>query len=213
MKCQAAIFDLDGVIVDTAKFHYQAWKETAKELGLDFTLEQNELLKGVSRMASLDILLNLAGVTASQKEKERMADEKNQRYVLLTQTVTPADALPGIVDCITQLKRRGVKIVLGSASKNARPVLDRLGLTGQFDTIVDGTQVSNPKPDPEVFLKGAELTGVPTDRCVVFEDSVAGIQAAKTGGMFAVGVGDPSILALADIVVQRTDCEAVYQLF
>lgn len=213
MRYQAAIFDLDGVIVDTARFHYLAWRETAAELGLDFTLEQNELLKGVSRMASLEILLKLAGRTAGEEEKLRMAEEKNRRYTGLVQTLTPADALPGAVDALDCLRRMGVRTALGSASRNAGTVLERLALAGRFDAIVDGTMVSRPKPDPEVFLRGAELLGIPPERCVVFEDSAAGIEAALSGGMYAVGIGGADVLEWANVLVRRIDREEVYRLF
>lgn len=213
MKYTAAIFDLDGVLVDTAHFHYLAWKETARELGFDFSSAQNELLKGVSRMAALDILLRLAGREASPKERQYLAEIKNRRYVAFAQTLKPHDILPGVKACLQTLRERGVGIALGSASKNAAPVLERLNIKGYFDAIIDGTKAEQAKPDPQVFVMGAKALGRKPSCCVVFEDAVAGIKAAKAAGMFAVGVGKPEILLQADCVVQNLDSDEVYRLF
>lgn len=197
------IFDLDGVIVDTAKYHYLAWAALARELGFEFTPEQGEATKGVSRMASLDIVLCVGGMENrfSPEEKERLAAEKNARYLNYVSTMTPDDVLPGVRAFLADLKRNGVKIALGSASKNAGTILDRCALRDVFDAIVDGTLVSRAKPDPVVFSKGAELLGIAPERCVVFEDAAAGIEAATRAGMRSVGVGGDKLLARATMAI------------
>ncbi|MCT4603234.1 MAG: beta-phosphoglucomutase [Marinifilum sp.] len=200
-KISACIFDLDGVVVDTAKYHYIAWKSLANELGFDFTEEDNERLKGVSRMTSLDILLEIGGVELDKKTKLELADKKNKNYVEYILKMTPDEILPGVKDFFNELKAQGIKIALGSASKNAMTILNQLELTDYFDAVVDGTHVSNAKPDPEVFLKGAELLGVSPLECVVFEDAEAGVEAAINGNMKCVGIGSPDVLGKANIVV------------
>jgi beta-phosphoglucomutase len=200
-KISACIFDLDGVVVDTAKYHYIAWKSLANELGFDFTEEDNEKLKGVSRMTSLDILLEIGGVELDEKIKLELADKKNKNYVEYILKMTPDEILPGVKDFFNELKKRGIKIALGSASKNAMTILNQLELTDYFDAVVDGTHVSNAKPDPEVFLKGAELLGVSPLECIVFEDAEAGVEAAINGNMKCVGIGSPDVLGKANIVV------------
>lgn len=200
---KGALFDLDGVIVDTAKYHYIAWRQLAQSLGFDFTELDNERLKGVSRMASLDILLEIGGMQErfSNDEKQRMATEKNDRYVSLIRQMRPDEILPGTEAFLTALHHKGIKVALGSASKNAMLILDNLRLTPLFDAIIDGTKVSKAKPDPEVFLKGAEALGLRPEECVVFEDAVAGIEAARAGGMKCVGIGSPDVLTKADIII------------
>ncbi|MPQ47713.1 beta-phosphoglucomutase [Marinifilum sp. N1E240] len=200
-KISACIFDLDGVVVDTAKYHYIAWKSLANELGFDFTEEDNERLKGVSRMTSLDILLEIGGVELDDKTKLELADKKNKNYVEFILKMTPDEILPGVKDFFNELKAEGVKIALGSASKNAMTILNQLELTDYFDAVVDGTHVSNAKPDPEVFLKGAELLGFSPSECIVFEDAEAGVEAAINGNMRCVGIGSPEVLGKANIVV------------
>lgn len=202
METKACLFDLDGVIVDTAKYHYQAWRSLARRLGFDFSPAHNERLKGVSRMASLDILLEVGGISGvSDADKQRMADEKNAEYVSLISRMTPDEVLPGAEDFLRSLRAAGIRTALGSASKNAMTILDRLQLTPLFDAIVDGTKVAKAKPDPEVFLRGAEALGVMPAECVVFEDAEAGIEAAIAGGMRCVGIGNPDILHRANLVV------------
>lgn len=213
MKHTAAIFDLDGVLVDTAKFHYLAWRDIAARLGLDFTLEQNEALKGVSRMGSLDIIVRLSGKTVPLEQRELLAAEKNEKYVALTETLTESDCLPGAKEFLQTLRQAGIPTALGSASRNALPVLDRLGITSLFDVIIDGTKVQHPKPDPEVFLRGAQELRVPVSECVVFEDAAAGIRAAKTAGMYTVGIGDPKVLSMADMVIPHLDTSIIPSLF
>lgn len=202
METKACLFDLDGVIVDTAKYHYQAWRSLARRLGFDFSPAHDERLKGVSRMASLDILLEVGGISGvSDADKQRMADEKNAEYVSLISRMTPDEVLPGAEDFLRSLRAAGIRTALGSASKNAMTILDRLQLTPLFDAIVDGTKVAKAKPDPEVFLRGAEALGVAPAECVVFEDAEAGIEAAIAGGMRCVGIGSPDILGRANLVV------------
>jgi beta-phosphoglucomutase len=198
---KACLFDLDGVIVDTARFHYIAWKSLANELGFEFTEKDNERLKGVSRMKSLDILLEIGQLTFTELEKEKLADRKNKLYVSYIEQMTPNDTLPGVASFLTGLSEKGIKTALGSASKNAPLILERIGLGHLFDAIVDGNSISSAKPDPEVFLKGAELLGVAPENCVVFEDAVAGLEAARNAGMPCIGIGDPEILNLADKVI------------
>jgi len=192
------LFDLDGVIVDTAVFHFQAWRRLAQKLGGDFTEEQNEQLKGVSRVDSLKKIIEWTGATVSEEEFQTLMVEKNEWYLELVQGLGPQDALPGALDFLQTAYDQGLKIALGSASKNAPMILEKLGITPLFTAIIDGNNVVNGKPHPEVFLKGAEALGLEPSECVVFEDSIAGVQAAKTGGMSSVGIGDAETLR-ADI--------------
>lgn len=194
MSKKAFIFDLDGVIVDTAKYHYLAWKKIASELGIDFTHEQNELLKGVSRERSLDIILELGNVTASQEQKDQWLVQKNEDYLSYLVTMNQSEILPGVVEVLGFLKTNEQFIALGSASKNARPILEKTGVLSYFDAIVDGNDVSNAKPDPEVFLQAARKLGVKNENSIIFEDSVAGIQAANIANMTSVGIGEATIL-------------------
>lgn len=195
---KGAIFDLDGVIVDTASFHYLAWKRLADELGFYFSPADNERLKGVSRMKSLDILLEVGNISATGEEKIEMAEKKNKWYVESLKTLTQNDLLDGAKQYLESLRKKGVKIALGSASKNAPMILEKLHITELFDAVVDGNSVSNAKPDPEVFLKAAELLQLSPEECVVFEDSQAGIDAAKTAGMGTVAIDKSGVLKGAD---------------
>lgn len=201
---QGAIFDLDGVLVDTAKYHFLAWKQLADELGFDFTRQQNEALKGVSRMRSLELLLGFGGMMGrfSEEEMHDMAEKKNRIYVEYVKKLRQEELLPGVKELLERMKDSGIKIALGSASKNAEMILEGLGITKYFDAIVDGTMVTKAKPDPEVFLLGAKLLGVSAEECVVFEDSTAGIQAAKRAGMGTVGIGKRKNLLEADMVLE-----------
>ena len=202
MPISACLFDLDGVIVDTAKYHYLAWKELAKELGFHFTEADNERLKGVSRMASLDILLEVGSIThVSDSEKYVMASKKNDRYVSYISKMTPQEILPGVLDFLHDVQSSGVKIALGSASKNTGLILERVKLRKWFDVVIDGNRVTRAKPDPEVFLLGAWELGVMPLQCVVFEDAAAGIEAAIRAGMKCVGVGNPAILHCAHTII------------
>lgn len=198
---QACLFDLDGVIVDTAQFHYIAWREMAQDLGFDLTREENERLKGISRMESLEIVLSIGGVQLSAEEKAQRASAKNARYLELCMQMTPEDALPGLRTFLNELKSNGIPSGLGSASKNAKVILERIDMLHYFDTIVDGNRITKGKPDPQVFLMGASDLGIDPAHCAVFEDAVAGIQSANAAGMFAVGVGEASVLTEADTVI------------
>ena len=188
------IFDLDGVIVDTAHFHFKAWKKTADEIGFNLTEELNEKLKGVSRVASLQKILEWADVSISQEQFEKITYEKNEDYLSYVRKMTKADILPGVYDFIENLKQRGYPIGLGSASKNAMHILEQVELLKMFDVIVDGNSVTKAKPDPEVFLNAAKLLNIQPQDCIVFEDSEAGIQAANIAKMTSIGIGNPTIL-------------------
>jgi beta-phosphoglucomutase len=202
---ESCIFDLDGVVVDTAKYHFLAWKALAEELGFEFTPENNERLKGVSRMQSLEILLKIGGLNFPEKEKLAMAERKNALYVSYIEKMTPDEILPGARQFLRELKANGIRTALGSASKNAPMILERLQLSGMFDVVIDGNSISEAKPNPEVFLKGAEKLGVAPANCVVFEDAIAGIEAARNGGMQCVGIGDRATLGMADLVIPGFD--------
>ncbi|SDJ25529.1 beta-phosphoglucomutase [Pedobacter sp. ok626] len=198
----ACIFDLDGVLVDTALYHYDAWKQLANSLGFDFTHAQNEQLKGVSRMRSLDMILKWGDVEKTEAEKEALAGLKNSWYVAMISKMTEAEVLPGSLKLLQDLKEQGIKIALGSASKNSGLILERTNLAHFFDAIVDGNTVSASKPDPEVFVKAAELLGALNKDCVVFEDAQAGVQAAIAAGMAIVGIGDAENLQGAQVVIK-----------
>lgn len=197
----AGIFDLDGVIVDTAKYHYLAWKRLADSLRIDFTETDNERLKGVSRVRSLEILLEIGELTFDDDAKAEMAEQKNAWYVEYVHQMDASEILPGAAEYIRGLRKKGVKTALGSASKNTQLILQRLGIAPLFDAVVDGNKVTRAKPDPEVFLRAADELRVPPASCVVFEDAEAGIEAALRAGMGAVGIGDPAILRKADVVI------------
>jgi beta-phosphoglucomutase len=201
MHIKACIFDLDGVIVDTAKYHFLAWKRLTDELGISFTHEDNERLKGVSRMASLDIILELGGRSVTDRQKIEYATLKNEWYVDYITRMTPDEILPGTVKFITELRKANIKTAIGSASKNTPMILERTGIRNLFDGIADGNNVKNAKPDPEVFQTAAKLLKVKDEDCVVFEDAVAGIQAALNAGMKSIGIGSEKILWKAHMVV------------
>lgn len=201
MKIEACLFDLDGVIVDTAKYHFLAWKQLAGELGISFTEENNELLKGVSRMRSLDIILELGNKVLTEEQKNKFATKKNEVYLDFIYKMKDDELLPGVKQFIEEIKSQGVRVALGSASKNAQLILHQLNIEGLFDAVIDGNKVSQAKPDPEVFLKGAEALQVENRHCVVFEDAIAGVEAAKNADMLCVGIGDKKNLGQADIVI------------
>ncbi len=194
MTKKAFIFDLDGVIVDTAKYHFLAWEKLANQLGINFTHEHNEELKGVSRVRSLDLILALGNITASQEDKNKWLIQKNEDYLSYLVDMDEREILPGVVKVLECLKNNNQAIALGSASKNARPILKKTNIMHFFDAIVDGNDVSNAKPDPEVFLQAAQRLSINKENAVVFEDSVAGIQAANSAKMTSVGIGDSSVL-------------------
>jgi len=197
------LFDLDGVIVDTAKYHYLAWQKIASRLNIDFTLKDNELLKGVSRVRSLDIILELGKIKASQENKNKWLVEKNNEYLSYLVNMDKNEILPGVLDVLNFLKEKKQFIVLGSASKNARPILEKTEILHYFDAIVDGNDVTNAKPDPEVFLIGAKKVNVMPENAIVFEDSVSGIQAANIGNMTSIGIGEKKTLHEADYVFEN----------
>lgn len=198
------IFDLDGVIVDTAKYHYLAWKKLANELGFEFTEEQNELLKGVSRIRSLEILLNIGKVELSEKKKQELLIAKNEEYLEYVSKMTSDEILPGIQEVLLFLKNKKIPFALGSASKNAPLILKKVGLFDKFDAIVDGNDVTKAKPDPEVFLIGAKKLNAKPENCIVIEDALAGIQAANNAGMISVAIGDKELLNEADYNLSNT---------
>lgn len=198
MKKRGFIFDLDGVIVDTAKYHYLAWRKLAQTLGFEFTEEQNELFKGVSRKRCLEILLELGNIHATQEQFNRWMVEKNEDYLAYITKMDASEILPDVPRVLRFLKSRNLPIALGSASKNARPILEKVQLLPYFDVIVDGNSVTKAKPDPEVFLLAAQQLGADPSSCVVFEDAVAGIEAANAAHMTSIGIGDATILHGAD---------------
>jgi beta-phosphoglucomutase len=197
---KACLFDLDGVIIDTAKYHFIAWREIATELGFDFTERNNERLKGVSRTRSLDILLEVGRISLGDAEKARLAQEKNARYLQYVSQIRPEDILPGAREFLIECRNSNLKTALGSASKNAMAILNLIQMGPLFDAIVDGNKVSKVKPDPEVFLTAARELGVLPQDCAVFEDAEAGIEAALAAKMLAVGIGDPVTLRKAHFV-------------
>lgn len=198
MNKKAFIFDLDGVIVDTAKFHFMAWKKLADSLNISFTHEINEQLKGVSRVRSLEIILSQGNLQASQEDKNQWLIQKNEDYLAFVSKMDKSEILPRVEEVLQFLKTNNQYIVLGSASKNARPILEKVNILHYFDALVDGNDVTNAKPDPEVFLQGANQVQVDYKNAIVFEDSVAGIQAANVAGMTSIGIGEKEILHESD---------------
>lgn len=201
MTYKACLFDLDGVLVDTAIYHFQAWKMLGENFNYQLTEEQNEQLKGVSRVESLNLILDWANYSATAEQKEAWLIEKNENYLQLISNMNPAEILPGVLDFLGQIKELGYKIALGSASKNSEVILTKTGLLPWFDLIIDGNKVKKSKPDPEVFLKGAEGLGFQPEECIVFEDAQAGVEAAKKGGMKTIGIGEADVLSEADKVI------------
>ena len=202
MNKKAFIFDLDGVIVDTAKYHFLAWQKIANQLNINFTLEDNELFKGVSRVRSLDIILELGQVTASQEDKNKWLTQKNEEYLTYLVDMDQSELLPDVLTILQFLKKNNQPIALGSASKNARPILEKTGILSYFDAIVDGNDVTNAKPDPEVFLIAAQQLGISPENAIVFEDSVAGVQAANVANMISIGIGDVKTLHEAKYIFE-----------
>ena len=200
MNKKGFIFDLDGVIVDTAKYHYLAWKKLANELGFEFTEEQNEMFKGVSRKRCLEILLDLGNIDASQEQFDRWMVEKNEDYLSFIDKMDESEILPKVKKVLKYLNKKDQPIALGSASKNAQPILEKVGLMHYFQSIVDGNSITKAKPDPEVFLIAASDLKMKPEDCVVFEDSVAGIQAANIANMISIGIGDKNVLHEADYI-------------
>jgi beta-phosphoglucomutase len=198
MQKVGIIFDLDGVIVDTAKYHYRAWKKLANDLGFEFTVEQNELFKGVSRKRCLEILLDIGAIEASKKQFDKWMVEKNLDYLAYIEAMDASKILPDVLKILKFLKNQNIPIALGSASKNARPILEKVKLLPYFDFIVDGNNVTKAKPDPEVFLIAAQKMNIEPECCIVFEDAVAGIEAANNAKMTSIGIGEANVLSEAD---------------
>ena len=198
---KACIFDLDGVIVDTVPAHYVAWKAMADELNIPFTEIDNEQLKGVSRTESMKRILAMGGVTKSNSEIEELTTRKNHIYVDIISKMTPEDILPGVIDFLDLLDANKIDVALGSSSKNAPVILKAVGLADRFKVSVDGNQITHSKPHPEVFLLGADQLGYNPSECVVFEDAISGVQAAKRGSFKCIGVGDSAVLGDADAVI------------
>ncbi len=197
MEYKGIIFDLDGVICHTDKYHYQAWKKLADKLGIYFDEKINNRLRGVSRMESLEIILEKSDKTYDEQEKIRFAEEKNSLYKELLQKMTPEDLSQEVKTTLEQLKEKGFKLAIGSSSKNAKFILERIGLSEFFDAVSDGNNITQSKPSPEVFLKAAEYLGLEPGACLVVEDAEAGLQAAVNGGMDCAGIGDASGSSLA----------------
>lgn len=200
-RFKAVIFDLDGVITDTAHYHYLAWKRLAESQGVHFDHAFNENLKGIDRMGSLDLILASSKRVYTQEEKLALADEKNCHYQELIATMSSADLLPGAVRALDVVRAAGLRIGLASVSKNAFTVLGRLGITDKFDYVVDAATIARGKPDPEIFLKAARELGVAPEDCLGVEDAVAGVASIKSAGMFALGIGHPFVLTQADVVI------------
>lgn len=198
---EACLFDLDGVIVDTAKYHFVGWQRLADELAVPFTEEDNEQLKGVSRVGSLEYILNKGGLDLDNDTKVRLMERKNVWYLEMVGAMQEDELFPGVVGFIDELRSNGIRVGLGSSSRNAPLILERCGISDRFDAIVDGNQLTFSKPDPEVFLKGADALGVTPSRTVVFEDAVSGIEAGLRGGFRVIGVGAPDTLEGADFVI------------
>lgn len=190
MRHEALIFDLDGVLVDTAKYHYLAWKQLADQLGIPFSERDNERFKGVSRARCMEILLEIGGRTMSPEEQAAYAGQKNGIYIDYIKKMDRSEILPGVTEFLTDAREKHYQIALGSASKNTALILERLELAPYFDAVVDGAKVTQAKPDPQMFLRGAAELGVSPADCIVFEDAAAGVQAAHAGGMLAVGIGE-----------------------
>ena len=200
MNKKGFIFDLDGVIVDTAKYHFLAWQKLAKSIGIDFSHEQNEQLKGVSRVKSLEKILAWGNKTITEDKFNALMASKNDDYLSFIAKMNHDEILPDVPKVLNYLKEQNQPISLGSASKNARQILEKVDLLKQFDAIVDGNDVSKAKPDPEVFLIAAKALSIKPEDCIVFEDSVAGVQAANTANMISIGIGEKSVLHEADYV-------------
>ena len=203
MKVKALLFDLDGVIVSTEKNHFEAWQQTANKLGISFTEHDNEALKGVNRVDSLRKILSLGDLAISEQEFEALLTYKNEVYLASISNLSTSDILPGVMDLLKSAKAKGIKIGLGSSSKNAPMILERLGIKSWFDVLIDGNGVKNPKPDPEVFLNGAKSLGLLPSECLVFEDALSGVKAAKDGGFIAIGVGNPMLKGIADVYLNE----------
>ncbi len=200
MKTSAVIFDLDGVLTDTAEFHFIAWKAIANKLGVDFDIDDNEKLKGVDRENSLMYIIKKGGIAMEANQFNHLLAEKNEHYLTLINDINPSHLFDGVLTCFTTLKKANIKIGLASASKNAALVINKLGIESSFDFIGDAAAVAHSKPAPDIFLSVAEGLKVKPENCVGVEDAVAGISAIKSANMFAVGIGDAKVLTQAELV-------------
>ncbi len=200
----ACIFDLDGVIVDTAHYHFMAWRRLAGELGVTLTEQENEKLKGVSRMDSLEIILKLGGITKNEREKEALATKKNNWFVEYIHSMKSNEIFPGVKELIQQIRASGRKVALASSSKNAETVIELLGIAPLFDVMIDGTMIIKTKPNPEIFLLAASRLNSSPKECLVFEDAEAGVEAAVRAGMKCIGVGSAEQLGKANVIVNNT---------
>lgn len=198
---KACLFDLDGVIVDTAKYHFKAWRKMANALGFDFSEKENEQLKGVSRMDSINLILGWGGITLSETEKQQWASQKNDWYLELLQKMDEKEILPGALEFVQDLQQKGIRIALGSSSKNAVLALTKVNMLHYFEAIIDGTKTTRSKPDPQVFQMGAAALDCQPSQCIVFEDAESGVAAALAGGFYAIGMGSPSNLGAAHLVL------------
>lgn len=198
---KAFIFDLDGVLCFTDKYHYEAWKTVADKLSLPFNEKVNDRLRGVSRMDSLEIILSLGDKTYSQEEKIKFAEEKNEVYRKLLENMTPSDVADEVRETLDELKKRGYKLAIGSSSKNTPLIIEKCDLKKYFDAVSDGNNITRSKPDPEVFLKAAEFLGLKSDDCYVVEDAEAGIDAGKAGGFVTIGIGCAAVYKKTDIAL------------
>jgi len=201
---KACIFDLDGVIIDTAQFHFLSWKRIADELEVTFTIADNEKLKGVGRMQSLEAILSMGNLVIEESEKKKLTDRKNDWFIEFVNKIQPEDIFPGVIEVFNVLKKNSIAIALGSSSKNAQLVIDRLQIRSYFDVIVDGLDIQNTKPNPEVFLKAAKLLNIPAIDCIVVEDAQAGVEAALRAGMKCIGIGTKEKLRNANLVLTQT---------
>ncbi len=198
---KACLFDLDGVIVDTAKYHFKAWKKMANALGFDFSEKENEQLKGVSRMDSINLILGWGDIALSEEEKQQWASQKNDWYLDFLQKMDKKEILPGALEFVQDLQQKGIRIALGSSSKNAVLALSKVGMLHYFEAIIDGTKTTRSKPDPQVFQMGAAALDCHPSECIVFEDAESGVAAALAGGFYAVGLGSPDNLGAAHLVL------------
>ena len=211
-KIKACLFDLDGVIVDSAKHHFTAWRDLALSLGIDFKKEHNDQLKGVGRMESLDFILSLGDINLDYEKKQELAANKNEAYIELIQDLDQSEILPGVLPFLQSLQKEGIRIALGSSSRNGGIILRKLEIEHFFESIIDGTKTTRTKPDPQVFEMGAEALGVKPNECLVFEDAIKGIEAARAGGFNVIGVGKDEELSIADYVIESFEKISVDKL-
>lgn len=205
------IFDLDGVIVSTDHYHYLAWKDMANSINIDFNEKTNDRLRGVSRRESLEIILSLGNISLPEEKKLELMNKKNNYYVSLLDNISSKDILPGVLELLNYLKNNNYKVAIGSSSKNTKKILEKIGLLYSFDAIADGTDIINSKPAPDVFLVASKKLNLNPSECMVIEDAIAGIEAAKAAGMFAVGIKDATNCNLCDLKISSMQ-DIIYYL-